>query len=161
DPFYGGLSPRVSLAWNPRFGNSKLDSILGGGKTVIRGGYGRIYGRLNGVDMLLVPLLGPGLLQAVSCIGVTRTGPCAGPSGADPSTAFRIGTDGMTAPLPSVTATLPQPFRPGVTQNGVLNSAAADGSQLDPKMRPNHSDEFTFTIQRSLSAKTVLEVGYI
>lgn len=161
EPFYAGFSPHASLAWNPRFGNSLLDTILGGGKTVIRGGYGRIYGRLNGVDLLLVPLLGPGLLQSVSCIGVTRTGQCAGPSGADPTTAFRIGTDGNTAPLPTVTQTLPQPFRPGTVQNGVLNTAAADGSQLDPKVRPNHSDEFSFTIQRSLSQKMLVEVGYI
>lgn len=161
DPFYGGFSPHVSVAWNPRFGGSVLDKVFGNGQTVIRGGYGRIYGRLNGVDLLLVPLLGPGLLQAVSCIGVTRTGQCAGPSGADPTTAFRIGTDGLVAPLPNVTKTLPQPFFPGVTQNGVLNAAAADGSQLDPKMRPNHSDQFTFSLQRSLNQKVLVEAGYI
>ena len=33
----------------------------------MRGGYGRIYGRLNGVDLVLVPLLGTGLIQAVQC----------------------------------------------------------------------------------------------
>ena len=33
--------------------------------TVIRGGYSRQYGRLNGVDLVLVPLLGTGLIQPV------------------------------------------------------------------------------------------------
>ena len=48
--------------------------MFGENKTVVRGGYGRIYGRLNGVNLLLVPLLPPGLLQAVSCIGANKSG---------------------------------------------------------------------------------------
>src|SRR5947207_8030113 len=32
---------------------------------VIRAGYNRIFGRLNGVDLVLVPLLGTGLMQPV------------------------------------------------------------------------------------------------
>ena len=161
NPFYGGFSPRVSVAWNPHAGDGIIGKILGNNNTVIRGGYGRIYGRLNGVDLLLVPLLGPGLLQAVSCVAPTSAGVCAGSGGANPATAFRIGTDGLSAPLPQATPTLPQPFYPGTVQNGVLSAAAADGSQLDPKMRPNHSDEYNFTIQRSFSSKMVMEVGYI
>jgi hypothetical protein len=100
-------------------------------------------------------------LQAVSCVGVTIQGVCAGAGGANPTTAFRIGTDGLSPTIPGATATLPQPFYPGITQNGVLNSAAADGSQLDPKLKPNHSDEFNFSIQRALTPKMLIEVGYI
>ena len=88
------------MAWNPKFSGGLLGTLVGENKTVIRGGYGRIYGRLNGVNLLLVPLLPPGLLQAVSCVGVSRTGGCLGANGVDPSSAFRIGTDGNTAPLP-------------------------------------------------------------
>ena len=54
---------------------------------MIRGGYSRIYGRLNGVNLVLVPLLGTGLEQAVSCIGAVRSpngNQCLGPAGADP-----------------------------------------------------------------------------
>ena len=157
DPFYGGVSPRVSLAWSPN-SSGMIGSIFGQNKTVVRGGYARIYGRLNGVDMLLVPLLGPGLLQAVSCPIPTITGQC---SVGTPATGFRIGTDGNVAPLPTVTNTLPQPFIPGGVQNGITNTSAADGSILDPKMRPNHSDEFNFSIQRSFNSKMIMEVGYI
>ena len=161
NPFYGGFSPHGSLAWNPDFGSdSVLGKIFGGNRTVIRGGYGRIYGRLNGVDLMLVPLLGPGLLQGVACVGPLSNGTCA-PGASTPATAFRIGVDGNSAPLPTATATLPQPFFPGAVQNGVLNSGSADGSQLDPNFRPNHSDEVTFTIQRSLSPKLMIEAGYI
>jgi carboxypeptidase family protein len=161
DPFYGGFSPRASLAWSPGYDSGILGKVFGRNKTVLRGGYARIFGRLNGVDLLLVPLLGPGLLQAVSCPAPLRDGTCAGGAAASPATSFRIGVDGNSAPLPVVTQTLPQPFFPGIVQNGVTNPTAADGSSLDPKMRPNHSDEFTFSIQRSLSSKMMFEVGYI
>ena len=161
DPFYGGFSPRVSLAWSPSYDSGILGAVLGRNKTVVRGGYARIYGRLNGVDLMLVPLLGPGLLQAVSCVAPTSAGVCTGAGGATPANAFRIGVDGLTAPLPTTTQTLPQPFFPGTTQNGVLSTAAADGSGLDPHLRPNHSDEFNFTIQRSIGSRMSLEVGYI
>ncbi len=161
EPFYGGFSPRASLAWSPGFDGGILGKVFGRNKTVLRGGYARIYGRLNGVDLLLVPLLGPGLLQAVSCVAPLRDGTCGAAGAGNPTTSFRIGQDGNSAPLPPVTQTLPQPFFPGAVQNGLLNSAAADGSQLDPKMKPNHSDEFTFSIQRSLSSKIVMEAGYI
>ncbi|HEX4594573.1 MAG TPA: carboxypeptidase regulatory-like domain-containing protein [Bryobacteraceae bacterium] len=161
NPFYGGFSPRVSLAWNPSFDSGILGAVVGRNKTVIRGGFARIYGRLNGVDLMLVPLLGPGLLQAVSCNGLTRAGVCSGAGQATPATAFRIGVDGNVATVPTTTATLPQPFYPGTVQNGVLSAAAADGSQLDPRLKPNHSDEFNFTIQRSLTSKMLVEAGYI
>jgi hypothetical protein len=160
-PFYGGFSPHASLAWNPKFAGGMMGKIFGNGQTVIRGGYGRIYGRLNGVDLLLVPLLGPGLLQAVSCINPLPSGVCAGVGAGGPAANFRIGVDGNVAPLPTVTQTLPQPFFPGITQNGVLNTPAADGSQLDPNFRPNHSEQFTFTLQRSFGSKFLMEAGYI
>src|ERR1700730_17111568 len=49
DPFYGGFSPRVSLAWSPGFDSGILGKLFRRNETVIRGGYARIYGRLNGV----------------------------------------------------------------------------------------------------------------
>ena len=157
DPFYGGLSPRIAAAWNPKFDSGLLGGVFGQSNTVIRGGYGRVYGRMNGVGLVLVPLLGTGLLQPVSCIGASRTGQCLGNGGVDPITAFRIGVDGMSAPLPPISNTLPQPYFPGV--NG--NAAAGDGSQLDPHFKPSHSDELNFTVQRALSPKLVIEAGYI
>jgi hypothetical protein len=165
NPYYAGLSPRASLAWGPKYDSGLLGKIVGDGKTVIRGGYARIYGRLNGVDLMLVPLLGPGPLQAVSCVVPTINGSC---GTGTPTTGFRFGQDGLVAPLPGVGAlasqvsqTLPQPFIPGGVQNGSLNTPAADGSGLDPNLRPNVSDEFTMSIQRSFGSKLLLEVGYI
>ena len=164
DPFYGGISPRFAMAWNPHFSDGWMKSIFGDGNTVIRGGYSRIYGRLNGVDLVLVPLLGTGLMQGVTCVGAVNAASavngnqCLGANGATPSTAFRIGTDGLVAPLGGTPSqTLAQPYFPGVGGN----LAAAPGSVLNPKFRPNVNDSFTFAVQRELSPKIFFETGYI
>jgi hypothetical protein len=117
DPYYGEFSPRGSFAWNPRSSDGILGKVFGNGMTVLRGGYGRIFGRLNGVNLVLAPLLGPGLLQGVTCPGASSNGQCLGAGNVDPSNAFRIGTDGLSAPLPAVSQTLPQPYFPGVGTN--------------------------------------------
>ena len=155
--FYGAFSPRVAAAWNPKFDSGILGKLLGNGKTVLRGGYGRIWGRLNGVNLVLVPLLGLGPLQAVTCAGPSKTGQCLGANGVDPSTVFRIGTDGMSAPLPTPSQTLAQPFFPGY--NGA--ATAGDVNTLDPNYRPERTDNFSISLQRQLKDKMMLEVGYL
>ncbi|MGC1106706.1 MAG: carboxypeptidase-like regulatory domain-containing protein [Candidatus Acidiferrales bacterium] len=145
NPYYGGLSPRISAAWN--FSPN----------TVVRGGWARIFGRLNGVDQVLVPILAPGLMQTVQCLGPQATGGCGG----DASTVFRVGPtalgfDGTNAPIAAPPAALPQPWYPGV------NSVATGSSEaLDPSFKPNRSDEFNLDIQRQLTPKIQVEVGYI
>jgi hypothetical protein len=161
DPFYGAFSPRVAVAWNPHFGEGWTGKIFGGDKTVIRAGYGRIYGRLNGVNLVLVPLLGTGLIQAVQCTKVLAAGTC-GPATPTPATAFRVGPtsmglDGLVAPLNAATPTLPQPVYPGTN----LATPAGAGTALDPHTRPNAVDSVDFTIQRQLTNKITMEVGYI
>jgi hypothetical protein len=161
NPFYGGFSPRIAVAWNPDLGK------WGGKNTVFRGGYGRIYGRLNGVDQVLVPLLGTGLLQPVNCVFVKANNPAVPGSGGtcfdslppgtlNGTTAFRIGTDGNTAPIPAASPTLPQPVFPGIN-----DVSAATGEALDPHFRPNSVDSFVFSIQHQFSSKMSVEVGAI
>jgi hypothetical protein len=157
NPFYGGLSPRVALAWNPKYSSGILGSLLGDGKTVIRGGYGQIYSRLNGVGLVLVPLLGVGLGQPVSCLGASATGQCLGTGSVTPTTAFRIGTNGNVAPIPTPSTTLPQPIFPGV--NG--QTAAGAASVLDPNFRPAATYNFNFSIQREIKKGVLFETGYV
>ena len=155
DPFYGEFSPRIAAAWNPNIRDGLLGKLFGGNNTVVRAGYSRIYGRLNGVDLVLVPLLGTGLMQPVQCRLALSNGAC-GPTIPTATTAFRIGVDGNTAPLPAASPTLPQPLFPGIN-----DVSAAAGQALDPHFRPNDVDGFDLTIQRQLSNKMTLEVGYI
>jgi hypothetical protein len=161
NPFYGSFSPRIAAAWAPRFDDGILGKIFGKDLTVIRGGYSRIYGRLNGVDLVLVPLLGTGLIQPVQCFAAYSNSTCGVAGTTNPNNVFRVGPtaggwDGLTAPIPSASPTLPQPDFPGV--NAI---AAGAGEALDPNFRPNASDQFDFTIQRQLNRKMTMEVGYI
>ncbi|MGB6897320.1 MAG: hypothetical protein WBE12_01920, partial [Candidatus Acidiferrum sp.] len=159
NPFYGSFSPRLAAAWNPNITDGFLGRVFGGNKSVVRGGYSRVYGRLNGVDLVLVPLLGDGLIQAVQCRNNNMNGTCSVPAGSTqltPLNAFRIGTDGNNAPIPAAAPTLPQLNFPGV--NSV---AAGAGEVLDPNFRPNVVDSFDLTIQRQIGNKFILELGYI
>jgi Carboxypeptidase regulatory-like domain len=156
NPFYGSFSPRVAVAWNPSFQSGNfLSKIFGENSSVIRGGYNRIYGRLNGVDLVLVPLLGDGLIQPTQCRQAFANGNC-GPTNPDASNAFRIGVDGSTAPLQQASQTQPQPIFPGI--NSVSVGA---GSGFDSSFRPNVVDSFDLSIQRQFGPKLMLEVGYI
>jgi Carboxypeptidase regulatory-like domain len=156
DPFYGSFSPRIAVAWNPQFQSGGfMSKLFGENSSVIRGGYNRIYGRLNGVDLVLVPLLGTGLIQPVQCLQALSSGAC-GPSDPTASTAFRIGVDGNTAPLAQATPTLPQPVFPGVN-----NVAAGAGEGFDVNFRPNVVDSFDVTYQRQFGPKLIMELGYI
>ncbi len=155
NPFRGGFSPRISVAWNPSYKSGLMGTLFGDGKTVLRGGYGRIYGRLNGVNLVLVPLLGVGLLQSVSCANSRMDGACSSTL-VNPTNVFRIGTDGLVAPLPAASATLPQPFF-----TGGANPIAQDATVLDLNYKPEKTDNINFTIQRQLSRKVQIEVGYM
>ena len=157
NPVYGGVGPRGSVAWSPRYTDGLLGKLLGSGKTVIRGGYSRRYGRINGINVIQVPLQGIGIGQTVQCTGVSRAGQCLGIGGVDPTNAFRIGVDGLVAPLPTVSQTLPQPYLPGV--NG--NASAATAWSDDPALKPSHIDQVTFTLQREITSKMRFELGYI
>lgn len=156
NPYYGGFSPHLAGAWRPSFSGGIPGKFLGGGHTVIRGGWSRIYGRLNGVDLVLVPLLGAGSLQPITCPGARMDGTCQGAGNVDPTNAFRIGTDGLVAPLPSASPNLAQPNFSGIT-----SAKAGDTSEIDPNFKPSRSDEFTLSMQREFSSKIMLEVGYV
>jgi hypothetical protein len=161
DPFYGSFSPRLAVAWSPNYDSGFLGKAFGRGKSAVRGGYSRIYGRLNGVDLVLVPLLGTGLIQAVTCRqnfmpASAGAAPLCGPTNPTLANAFRVGTDGNNAPIPPAASTLPQPTFPGF--NAVASGA---GEALDPHFRPNVVDSFDLTYQRQLTPKILLELGYI
>jgi len=170
NPFYGEFSPRVAVAWNPRFDSDSVGGkIFGHDGTVVRGGYGRAYGRTNGVVQVLVPLLGLGLEQPVACnsnLVAASAWSCgashAGTYGASAAEGFRVGsavstTGGPGVPLvENVSTTLPQPVYPGFN-----NTFSSDPEALDPNFRANAIDSFDFTIQRQFTRRVTLELGYI
>jgi len=156
NPFYGGFSPRVSLAWNPKFQSGILSHVFGQGKTVIRGGYSRIYDRNNSVDLVLVPLLGYGFGQTIRWNGAGINGACNGGSGTTPTNGFRLGVDGNAGPFPAVQQTLPIPAEPGIN-----SPAGSNISFLDNNWRPGSNDQFTVGIQRELPGSMIVEVAWV
>ncbi len=156
-PFYGGLTPHVAVAWSSTFNSGILSKLLPANKTVIRTGYNRTFARLNGINFVQVPLQGTGVGQPVSCIGENIQGQCLGTGGVDPTTAFRIGVDGSAAPIPSVSQVIAEPLYPGV--NGVPETGSS--WTIDHRIKPAHTDQVDFTIQRELSQKARIELGYV
>jgi hypothetical protein len=161
DPYYKSFSPRIAAAWNPNFDSGLLADVFGHRKTVIRGGYSVLYGRLNGVALLLTPLLSTGLIQPVQCFSPLVTGACSPTQTSTPNNAFRIGPsangfDGTVAPITPALPTLPQPVIPGVNSENAGSSEA-----LDPHFRPSMSHQYDLTVQRQINNKTTIEFGYI
>lgn len=158
-PYYGGFSPRVAVAWSPSFDSGVLGKVFGNRKSVIRGGYARIYDRNNAVDLVLVPLLGYGFGQTIRCNGAGVIGgaaSCYGASNTNPTNGFRLGVNGTTGPFPAVQQTLPIPAEPGVN-----SPAGSNISFLDNAWRPGSNDQIDFSIQRSLPDNMIVEAAYV
>ena len=112
DVDYGDWAPRVSAAWNPSFRDGFLGRILGDRKTVVRGGYGIAYDRVNTVQSVIIPMLGVGFAQTINLqsplcnVNGTSVSGCnaavgVSGSGGNPGLAsFRVGVDG-TIPTPA------------------------------------------------------------
>lgn len=173
NPYYAEFSPRVAIAWNPKFDADSIGGkLFGSNDTVVRGGYGRSYGRQNGVVQVLLPLLGLGLEQPVGCSTNLANGgswncagsPDFGQSAGGANAAFRVSSTagpygGPTVPLIDIAnanPTLPQPAYPGYN-----SSFSATDSALDVNYKPSAIDSFDLTIQRQLNRRLTMEVGYI
>jgi len=158
-PFYGAFGPRISVAWSPNVDSGFLSTLFGHKQTVIRGGYGRFYGRDLGINVVSNPVLGDGFLQSVSCTGPTSGGACLGPTVATPANAFRMGTnaDGLVVPLPAIAQTVTPPVQPGI---GTTPYAELTSS-MDYNYRPSDTDQVDLSIQRQLKGNMIVEVGYL
>ncbi len=124
-----------------------VGKVFGHDNTVIRGGYSRIYGRLNGVDLVLVPLLGTGLIQPVQCFAPTIAGALRR-AGSTATTAFRIGVRRQYRPTGGSRSDLASTI---LSRHHAVGAGA--GEALDPNFRPNVVDSLDFTVQRQLSNK--------
>jgi hypothetical protein len=156
-PYYGAFSPRVSLAYSPAIKSDNfVGKIFGDKKTVIRGGYVRIYDRTNSVNNVMTPMLGYGFGQPIRCTGMTDTGTCTNTTSSTTlANAWRVGVDGNTAPFPAISSTLPIPAEPGI------NAPGASGLfMLNSSFRPGSDDQIDFSLQRELPGQLIVEVGY-
>ena len=144
------LGPHIAVSWNPSFKSGPLARIFGDQKTVLRGGYGLVFDRINGSTNTFFPMLNVGFAQTLTCLGPRISGACQ--SGSDPSTAFRIGVDGATVPLSkqlAATSLVP-----------ALGNTETTSYALDPTLRPGYAHMANLTLQRELRS-FLIEAGYV
>jgi Carboxypeptidase regulatory-like domain len=163
---YGNVAPRFAVAWNPSFKSGLLSHLIGDKKTVVRGGYGIGYDRVNTVQSVIIPMLGVGFAQTINLVtplcnatqaaanGCNPNVPISG-TGANPGLAsFRVGVDGQIPVPPNPTA-LSSPIVPSILYGETLSF------QNDPDFKVGRSHMIDFTIQRELPGQNILEVGYV
>jgi len=156
---YGNWAPRVSAAWNPSFRDGFLGHIFGDRKSVVRGGYGIAYDRVNTVQSVIIPMLGVGFaqtinLQAPGCAASGTPGTNCGVGTTPGGTSFRVGVDGQI-PTPPAPVALTPPIVPDAPLGEILSF------QNDPQFQVGRSHMVDFTIQRSLPGQLIFEVGYV
>jgi len=167
DPDYTNFGPRLAAAWNPSFSGGPLGALFGSGKTVLRGGWSRVFDRLNGVGLVLTPALGIGFGDLSVCRTPGLTGACG--TGGSPKSNFRIGVDSnhITIPsLPAITGTriiIPGqggaiPITTGALPNSVFENR---DFRIDPRRQVGSSDVIDFSMQRQLPWNMLVEVGYV
>jgi hypothetical protein len=158
---YGDFAPRFSIAWNPSYDSGFLGRILGKRKTVVRGGYGISYDRINTVGSVIIPMLGVGFAQtltvaapACNIAGAGTGGTNCGINTTAGGSIFRVGQDGsIPTPAPLGKQNIP------VVPNGFLAETLSFADDPDFKVGRNHMVDFT--IQREMRGNMLLEVGYI
>src|SRR5260370_26839776 len=161
DPDWTNFSPRVAFAWNPSFSNGLLGNLFGNRKSVLRGGFARVYDRINGVGIVMIPALGVGFGNNLRCAGPQVNAGVVSCGTSNPSNAFRIGTDGTTVPIPSL-ATIPsgQPLIPGFLPASNSPFETLD-FRINPKRKVGYANTFDVTYQRELRGNMLLGVGYV
>jgi hypothetical protein len=159
DADYGNVAPRIAAAWNPSFHNGFLGKVVGVQKTVLRGGFGLYYDRLNGEIAVVNPGLTAGPSSTVST-GLVNCGSSGTPGkgcvagSSDPGlSAFRLGVDG-SIPLPSIPSTLGSPYIPADGYSELVSSG------IDIHYKAPRVFSSNLTIQRDLGHGTVLELAW-
>ncbi|HVF45955.1 MAG TPA: carboxypeptidase regulatory-like domain-containing protein [Pyrinomonadaceae bacterium] len=131
-PDKNNFMPRIGFNWNPRFDNDGIVGFLtGGDKLVLRGGYSRNYDA-NYINLNL---------NVASSFPFTVSTTFAGPQ--------------LTNAFVNLQAVVANP-NPVVT-NPLLQTRTVVGGDF----RAPSTDQFSFEVQRELTADTVFKAGYI
>src|SRR6202790_2500300 len=149
-------SPRVSIAYSPRFGGSLLKRIFGeNDKTVIRAGFSRVYDRgglplLNSVDQIGSGCLTPTLQNACCTVGVTGAEDLPRITGIN--TIPQVNLNGVQFLQSPPTGGFPQ--TPGI-------AAQANLWGVDNTLKTPHAYAVDFSIGRELPKRFSLQLSYV
>ena len=149
-------SPRVSIAYSPRFGGSPLKKIFGeNDKTVIRAGFSRVYDRagfalLNSFDQIGSAGLTTTLQNACCTVGVTSAEDLPRITGIN--TIPQVNLNGVQFLQPPPAQGFPQ--TPGTT-------AQANLWGVDNTLKTPHAYAVDFSIGRELPKRFSLQLSYV
>lgn len=156
---WNNFAPRLAVAWNPSFSKGGFfASLFGDRRTVLRGGFAKVYDRINTFESVVIPMLGVGFnqtinLRAPACNSTGAGGAGCTPNATAPASVFRVGVDG-TLPLPTLAAAS-VPFTPSQPFGETLSF------QIDPDFDVGENYSFDVTLQRELPRGTTLELAWI
>lgn len=157
---YKDFSPRLAIAWAPRFKNGLLGSVLGDGKTSLRGGYSLVYDRIgNGIATTFDQFGSYGLSTDItSFFGGCGIGNNDGPQARNnPCTRFSGVFDTAAAKTQSLQpAPCPTGF-PCTLPEGLLTVQ----SGLDNKIKTPYSHTLDLSVARELPHDFSIEVAYV
>ena len=159
DTDYSNLGPRVALAWNPAFTNGFLGRLTGQ-RTVLRGGFGIVYDRVNSISVILPAAFGIGFGQVLQ----TPAPPCnaSGTPGAGCNPAAGAGDRGLSAFRTGIDGAIPIPPFTGGT-SPIVPAVLSGGTTFatDPERKIGRNYVFDFTVQREMPGRMIAEVGYV
>jgi hypothetical protein len=143
--YYKAFGPRIGLAYSPDFKSGPLARLFGNnGKTSIRAGFGLFY---NPIEELVMAQFGaqPPFGGSSSLSDVFLNTPF-------------VAQAGYTNPNPFngiITPTKGQP-----TDLSLFRPILLYG-EFQPHLRTQYTGQYNLTIQRELSASTMLQIGYV
>ena len=149
---YKNLGPRIAFAWAPNKTGGLLGSLLGSGKTSIRGGFGIVYDRFGQGLVDYFDRTGSfGLSTQLTNLAAQQTVQSV-PRMTDIHTIPTKDVFGRTIFIPAPQANFPVPFPPGLF-------TAATG--LDSSIKTPYSYTLDLSIGRELRGGFSLEVAYV
>lgn len=154
---YKDFSPRLAIAWAPRYKSGLFGSLFGDGKTSIRGGYSMVYDRIgNGIATTFDQYGSFGMSTDITSFfggcgigfeGVQSQGPCARFSGVNDTAAAKAQSL-QPSPGGSFPATPPE---------GLLTVTAG----LDNRIKSPYSHTIDLSVAREFPHDFSLEVAYV
>jgi hypothetical protein len=150
------FSPRISFAYSPHPEGGWLRKLVGDGdKTVIRGGFGRVYDRAG------MQLINTFDANAPGGLGATVQNPCCLPGITDAADVPRV-TNVNTVPVSYLTAQLPGGILPPGQFPQTPNSAGeAITWGVDQSLKTPYAYTIDFSIGRDLSKQFSLQISYV
>lgn len=152
---YSNVSPRVGIAYSPKFQNGLLGKLFGAaGETSVRAGYGMFYTAFEG--------LSAGIMSANPPYGYDYDSSAIGPPlFATPFVAAATGQS-LGQPFPSPIPTYgASAAHPNITVDWSKYRPITGVPAFSPDNVSPYTQSYTLSLERHVGAKTLLSIGYV